>query len=65
MSKNPLYKKTLKFKEVNYLERRLFTRYIPRSLQPSGLSGEEPPFEVINSYFNTVIWEALVKALSC
>ena len=32
-------------KEVNYLERRLFARYIPRDV-----SGEEPPFEVINSY---------------
>ena len=32
-------------KEVNYLERRLFARYIPRDV-----SGEEPPFSVINSY---------------
>ena len=38
MSKNPLYKKTSNFytKEVNYLERRLFAKYIPRGLRPSG-----------------------------
>ena len=47
MSKNPLYKKPRQIftKEVNYLERRLFARYIPRDV-----SGDEPPFEVINTY---------------
>ena len=48
MRKNPLCKKTssnyISTKEINYLEHRFFA-YGPRDV-----SGEEPPFSIINSY---------------